>query len=1374
MTGRKLTTEEYIARANKVHHGKYTYERTKYVNATTPVIVTCPEHGDFTVDSPFNHLRGFGVCPDCRPIKLLTKDAFVERARKVWGDKYDYSKVVDPKSHNEVTIICRKHNVEFQQSAYAHLSHYEGCPECKKDNPRNWDTEKFIVEARKIHGDKYDYSQVEYVDNKTEVIIKCNVCGTVFKQKPQVHILHKCGCPECGRRKNALARRRPIEKFVEKAKAKHGDRYDYSNARYDGDTLNVIIRCPVHGEVTVDAAKHLQGCICPKCREEKKMTTEKFIAKAKEIWGDKFDYSETVYTGYDNKVTVYCKECGKTFEQYAGALLKKIGCPYCTGRNRTTEEFIRLARAKHGDKFDYSMVKYVNTKTPVKIKCNDCGYVFEQTPQDHLQATVCPRCHRPNYKMTFEEFLTKAREIHGDKYDYTRVKENWDKIKNIQKDNVEIWCNVHNCYFKQTPYSHVVLGCGCTLCNKGLSNAYKISLLTENDIQKNPADNRFFCLRGVEIYYFYRAGLVPKEALQIATTKRGTRPRINAVLRVSEDLQNQVNSGEEGVEVEDEGTIEENYIEAIEQLDELETNDDDMVLDDETGLPLLERQDILRNGDINGLDRVDPTSENGRAIVENTLQTWFQTISKKPEFVEEIRNYHGSKFYDYIKELFFESYNAVTTMKNPAGYSLNYELYPYQKLLAYKLEKRDSYSMWLDMGGGKTNCALYASRHNNLRNNVVIAPKSVLHESWVSQIYEAFPDSKIIAMFGISVDDFKSKKDTESSRKYNAWLESHLTVLRNLKEFKGFGSGYTYLLINYDKFSQDYAKKLADTIACNHIDYVVLDEVQNVKVRNRKTTSERHVQVGYLMSQIRKCNPNLKTSALTGTPVLNDIMEAKSIVEITTGEEVSGVKNNRVTLPNVVEANKALLLNGFRYCPTIPINHTTRNIEIECSPETERQIRRLCYMGRNTFYSELESILTIAKINSPEVINELKPGTIVYLLFPYKNNTATEVVRKIESLGFKVGTYFGCTVDKHQAYSDFVEGRTDILVASSPVCEGVDGLQNRCDNMIILSLPQTYGKYDQLIKRIVRRRKEDSELKDKEVTIIIPQMFIELNENDDSDEDEWSWDRSRWIAIRYKKSLADAVVDGELQKVFTIDWNKLYRNAMKVFQKGIKDEEPVVKSKIVVEVPEKEKKARERATCVVMETHRLANSSNHHTTHQRFVDNPQEFDNYHDNRELSKADWVEDPVERIAAYINKRFKNKKIADLGCGTNKLSTLMKNGNTVTGFDHQQYKGNKDVVVADIGNLKGIVNDREYDVAVFCLSLWGKDYEDYFDEAHRILKDYRKMLIVEPVSNFGDGKRYGSPTEFIQTVEKHGFARLGGVEERNNFAYFRFEKE
>lgn len=902
---------------------------------------------------------------------------------------------------------------------------------------------------------------------------------------------------------------------------------------------------------------------------------------------------------------------------------------------------------------------------------------------------------------------------------------------------------------------------------------FKLSTLKEYDINKGPTDNRFFSLKCVDIFLLIKAHVLSKDFLTIATTPRGTRQRLNAMQALTTEIENRINNGEDYDQDDDDNAdanIEVNTIENMEQVQELDADENDLIIDNETGLPIIDNhENIIRNADVPGLDdNVEPTSENGRGIVENTLNTWMREVSSKPEFVEEIRNYHGSKFFDYIKELFFVKYNAATTMANPEGYSLPYQLHPYQKLLAYELEKRDSYSMWLDMGGGKTNCALYASRHNNLHNTVVIAPKSVLLESWVSQIYEAFPDSKVIAMFGTSVDDFKSEKNT----KYNNWLETHLTVVRNMKEFNGFGDGYTYLLVNYDKFSQEYAKKLGETIASTHVDYVVLDEVQNVKVRTRKTTSERHVQVSYLISKIREHNPGIKTSALTGTPLLNNLMEVKSIIEITTGEKVTGIKSNRAVVSNVVEANKALTINGFRYCPTIPVKHVVKKLAIDCTPDVERKIRAL---GRkHSFYSDLESVLTIAKINSQEVIDELKPGTIVYLLFPYKNNTASEVVRKIESLGYKVGTYFGCTVDRHQVYNDFVNGDTDILVASSPVCEGIDGLQNRCDNMVILSLPQTYGKYDQLIKRVVRKRKGNSELKDKEVTIVLPQIFVELNENDESDEDEWSWDESRWNAIRYKKSLSDAVLDGDLQKVFRIDWNKLYRNAMKVFQNGVKDEDVIVKPKMVVEVSDKERKARERANCVVTETHRLANSSNHHTTHQRFIDNPDEFNNYHRNRELAKADWTEDPVDRIAYLLNKRFKGKKIADLGCGTNKLSTLMKNGNTVTGFDHQQYNGNKDVVVADIADLSGVAKDGEFDVAVFCLSLWGKDYQDYFKEARRILKNNRWLYIVEPVSNFGEGKRFGEESEFIRMVTKHGFTRVDDVEERNNFAYFRFLKE
>ena len=985
---------------------------------------------------------------------------------------------------------------------------------------------------------------------------------------------------------------------------------------------------------------------------------------------------------------------------------------------------------------------------------------FWQTPESHLKGAGCTKC-AGKYQMSTEEFIEKAKVVHGDRYDYSKV------VYNGGDEKVCIICPEHG-EFWQSPYHHLN-GVGCPNC-QGLRKEYKISLLTENDVQKNPADNRFFCLTGLEILSLIKAGVLPKDFMSIARTPRGSRARLEAIQTLVNELSSDENENEE------ENIDTENVdVESIETLEEIERVDEedssDMVVDETTGLPVLDsRENVLRNGDIQGIDKLDPTSENGKFIVVNTIKKWWQVVSDDETFVDEIRNYHGSKFYDYIKEEFFKEYDAVMGMKNPEGYSLPFDLYPYQKILAHKLETRSSYSLWLDMGGGKTYSCIFASRHNNLRNNVVIAPKSVLQESWVSSLYESFPDSKVVTFFGESVDEFK----VEGKKDYNKWVDSHVTVVRNIKDFADFDGDYNYLLINYDKFSQSYAKELVERISDNYrVDYVILDETQKVKYRESTgDVSERNKHVAYLLDKIRKSNPNVKVSALTGTPLINELSEVKSIVELATGEEVSGIKNNRINIGNVSEANKALVLNGFRYRPKINVKHVLLTPEIECSEELERTIRELA--RQKSYYGELESALAIAKINSPEVISEIKPGTIIYVLYPYKNNTATEIIQKVESLGFKVGAYLGCTPNKHEVFDDFVNGKTDVLVASSPISVGVNGLQNRSDRMIIISLPQTNADYEQLIKRIVRKRKGGSVLEGKDVTIIVPQIVLELNENDEGDESEWSWDRSRMNALLYKKNLGDAVMDGDIQKVFRIDWNKLYRNAMKRFKEGIKDEVETKKNKVVVEEPEENAVQRQRAVSVISETHRMANSSNHGTTHQRFIDNPEAFQEYHRAREISKANWVEDPVDYLATFINEHYSNKKIADLGCGTNKLSTLMKNGNTVKGFDHQQVEGHDEVIVADIADLSGVVGDREMDIAVFCLSLWGQDYQDYFKEAHRILKNNGRVIVVEPNDDFGEGKRYGDETEFINTVERYGFYRMGSVVKRNNFTYLRFIKE
>ncbi len=184
---KKLTLEEFVERANKIHSNKYDYSKVEYINNQTKVCIICPIHGEFYV-TPNHHLRGVG-CPKCAG-RLKTNEEIISQFFEVHGNKYDYSKVEYKGSTVKVCIICPKHG-EFWQKPSDHLSGY-GCPRCRS---LRMNTEKFIEKAKKIHGDKYDYSEAEYNGCRKIIKIKCNKHG-IFEQTPYKH-LQGHGCPYC-------------------------------------------------------------------------------------------------------------------------------------------------------------------------------------------------------------------------------------------------------------------------------------------------------------------------------------------------------------------------------------------------------------------------------------------------------------------------------------------------------------------------------------------------------------------------------------------------------------------------------------------------------------------------------------------------------------------------------------------------------------------------------------------------------------------------------------------------------------------------------------------------------------------------------------------------------------------------------------------------------------------------------------------------------------------------------------------------------------------------------------------------------------------------------------------------------------------------
>ena len=141
---------------------------------------------------------------------------------------------------------------------------------------------------------------------------------------------------------------------------------------------------------------YLQGCRCPKCSHRSyKYTTEEWVSLVQQIYGDDYDYSQTVYINNHTKVCVICNKCGKEFWiRPNNHLSQKQGCPNCNHRSYayTTEEWINLAKEVHkNDDYDYSKVVYINNHTPVCIICKEHGE-FWQTPSAHLQGHGCSIC----------------------------------------------------------------------------------------------------------------------------------------------------------------------------------------------------------------------------------------------------------------------------------------------------------------------------------------------------------------------------------------------------------------------------------------------------------------------------------------------------------------------------------------------------------------------------------------------------------------------------------------------------------------------------------------------------------------------------------------------------------------------------------------------------------------------------------------------------------------------------------------------------------------------------------------------------------------------------------------------------------------------
>ncbi|EFC1962011.1 DUF723 domain-containing protein [Escherichia coli] len=213
----------------------------------------------------------------------------------------------------------------------------------------------------------------------------------------------------------------------------------------------------------------------------RRLTTEEFIEKAQTIHGDKYDYFKVEYKNNKTPVCIICPEHGEFWQTPVAHAFKKHGCPRCGGSaKKNTEEFIKEAMAAHGDKYDYSLVKYANMRTPVKIVCPEHG-VFEQYPENHLyQRNGCPECYDlrrgQSQALTHKEHAAIIHKANPD----------IEILEKITNDNTKVQCRCKICGYKWSAKpNNLKSGRGCCKCaqNGFLSHEYGKLYIMVDDLE---------------------------------------------------------------------------------------------------------------------------------------------------------------------------------------------------------------------------------------------------------------------------------------------------------------------------------------------------------------------------------------------------------------------------------------------------------------------------------------------------------------------------------------------------------------------------------------------------------------------------------------------------------------------------------------------------------------------------------------------------------------------------------------------------------------------------------------------------------------------------------------------------------------------------
>lgn len=731
---------------------------------------------------------------------------------------------------------------------------------------------------------------------------------------------------------------------------------------------------------------------------------------------------------------------------------------------------------------------------------------------------------------------------------------------------------------------------------------------------------------------------------------------------------------------------------------------------DDAQLPLVHANMVLQSLGAPVVTSADEEAV-GFLLESAKAKIWKHVFHDERDALSEIKSYSGTEYAEQVRADFLSEYQTAKNLKIPDGYSfsLNHHIaLPnlMQRLVTVRLKQRHRIGNWSGTGAGKTLSAVLAGRIVGAKFTVICCPNSVV-DGWKNTIFQIFPDS-VVATKTFTPD----------------WPES-------IPDETGMGATadpnrYRYLILNYEAFQQPNSEEKVLFLAKNEdIDYVVVDEIHFAKQRHVEDMSKRKRLVTALINVVGERNPDLCVLGMSATPVINNLQEGKSLAEMITGASHADL-NTRPTVPNCMQLHQQLVRLGIRWLPEYDVRCEIDTPEIDCRSFID-DIRAL---GKKGTPLALEQILT--QVRLPTIRKEIEPKTLIYT--HYIQGIDRILWQALLDDGWKVGFYTG---DDKSGLDQFIEGDLDVLIGSSAVGTGLDGLQKVCNKLIVNVLPWTNAEFEQLKGRIYRQ----GQTREK-VRIVVPITYADIGGS------RWSWCESKMHRLRFKKSIADAAVDGVVPEGHLRTPAQAYQDVMGWLERLESGKvTSIVHPKIIVPLPdddESDVRRRKRRYGDFSTMNRKWNQSNSQETHKRLLENPEEWEQYHTFYRESRKDWAVIPYEEIIQWCERRS-DYVIGDFGCGEAKLAEALSDRHTVYSFDHIAI--NQDVVECDIAHIP--LDDETLDVAVFSLSLMGRNFIDYIREAYRTLKLDGSLHIIEATS------RFRNLADFTKGLKQLGFS-------------------